>query len=116
VKTDNKLIKFRKKNSELPDNLSIELHDKFRSDNIDCQHLGYHPCVFRKIPQEVYERCCPVVEKNIPVKGSCNKWYNTEIKRAKRNLRRAEKKYRRNKNEEGRRISVYPFLGLNLDQ
>ena len=106
VKTDNKLIRFRKRNSELPDNLLIELHDKFRSGNIDCQHLGYHPCVdcitelFRKLTQEVYERCCPVVEKNIPVKGSCNKWYNTEIKVAKRNLRRAEKKYRRNKNEE----------------
>ena len=38
--------------------------------------------------------------RNILIKGECNKWYNTEIKIAKRNMRQAEKKYRQHKTNE----------------
>ena len=105
VKTVNKLIQFRKRNSEMADRLLSELEYRFTLGYFDCQHRENHPCVqcstqyFRVLTKEVYENCCPLIEKNISVKGDSNKWYNTEIKVAKRNCRRAERKYRRNKNE-----------------
>ena len=34
------------------------------------------------------------------IKGECIKWYNTEIKTAKRSLRHAEKKYAQDKTNE----------------
>ena len=102
-KTEHKLIQFRKNNSQVSAILLHVLHNNFNSDNIDCQHVGDNPCVnctteyFKKLTQDIYDINCPLVKKNISVKGKNNKWYNTEIKLAKRNLRRAENKYRRNK-------------------
>ena len=55
---------------------------------------------FKQLSRDVYEKCCPSIEKNILIKGECSKWYNTEIKMAKRNMRRAEKKYRQEKTNE----------------
>ena len=48
----------------------------------------------------MYEKCCPSIEKNILIKGECNKSYNAEIKMAKRNMRHAEKKYKQKKTNE----------------
>ena len=91
VKTVTKLIQFRKSNSELPDKLLSELNSKFKLNNIVCEHIDHHPCVqctiqqFKMLTREVYESCCPLIEKNVLVKGESNKWYNSEIKTAKRN-------------------------------
>ena len=63
----------------------------------------YINCVttaFKWHTQDVYEKCCSSSEKNILIKGECNKWYNTEIKIAKRNMRHAEKKSRQDKMNE----------------
>ena len=57
-----------------------------------------YPCVncdttyFKRLTRDVYEKGCSSVKKNILNKGECSKWYNTEIKIAKRNMRHAEKK------------------------
>ena len=41
-----------------------------------------HPCVncatttFKRLTRDVYEQCCPLVEKKILIKGESNKCYN----------------------------------------
>ena len=100
VKLEIKLTRFRKKNSGFPDNLREELDEKFSLTQKDCQHTEFYPCVksfttnFNQPTRDVYEKCCPTFKKSILIKGKCNKRYNTESKIAKRNIRRAEKKYR----------------------
>ena len=89
-----------KKNFSFPDKLREVLDEKFSITQIDCQHTEFYRCVncvttnFRRLSRDVYDKCCPSIKKNVFIKGECNKWYNTEIKIAKRNMRHAEKKYR----------------------
>ena len=75
-----------------------ELDEKFSMTQNDSHHTEFYPfgnCVttkFTRLSRDVYKKCCPSIEKNILIKGECNKWYNTKIKIAigmqKRNIRR----------------------------
>ena len=71
------------KNSSFPDNLREELDEKFSITQNNCHHTEFYPCVycvttkFKRLTRDVYEKCCPSVEKNILIKGECNKWYKT---------------------------------------
>ena len=100
AKVERKLIRFRKRNSSFPVNLRGELDEKFSITQNDCHHTKIYPfvnCVttnFKRLTRDEYEKCCPSIEKNILNKGECNKWYNTEIIIAKRNMSHAEIKYR----------------------
>ena len=100
---ESELIKFRKKYSSFPDNLREVLEEKFFITQNDCQHTEFHPCVIcvttnlKRLSRDVYDICCPSIEKNILIKGECNQWYNTEIKIFKRNMRHAGKIYRQDK-------------------
>ena len=77
----------------------------FQTQN-DCHHTEFYPCVncvttkFKRINWDVYEKCCPSIEKNMLIRGKCNIYYNTEIKIAKPNMRHAEKNYRQDKTNE----------------
>ena len=78
-------------------NLMEELNNKLYKTQNKCHLTEIYPrvnCVttFKRLTQDVYEKRCPSIEKNILIKGECTKWYNTEIKVAKRNTRHAEKK------------------------
>ena len=52
-----------------------------------------NPKSFRELSTEVFETNCPWVERKIRVKDQSVNWYNSEIGLAKRELRKAEKKY-----------------------
>ena len=107
AKVERKLIRLRKKNSSFPDNLRGEIDEKFSvtQKNV-CHHTEFYPCVdyvttkFKRLTPDVYEKFCPSIEKNILIRGKCKKWYNTEIKIGKRNMRHAEKKYGLDKTNE----------------
>ena len=69
--------------------------------------LNFYPCVncavttLERLTQDVYENCAPSIDTNILInKGECNKAHNTETKKAKRNMRHAEKKYMEDKTNE----------------
>ena len=49
--------------------------------------LNFIPVLFKRLIQDVYEFYCPSVEKNVLIKSEFNKWFNTEVKVAKRNKR-----------------------------
>ena len=44
------------------------------------------------------------------IKGEYNKWYNTEIKTAKRNMRHAEKKFRQDKANELKQMTAGDYV------
>ena len=77
-----------KKKTGFLDNLREELDEKFSKTQNDCEHIDFYPCVncvtikFKQLSQNLYEKCCPLFEKNISFKGKCKKLYNTEIKLA----------------------------------
>ena len=97
---------FRKKNSSFPENLRGELDKKFSITQNDCHHTEFYLCVncvttkFKRLTRAESENFCLSIEKNILIKGKCDKWYSTEIKIAKRDMRHAEKKYRHDKTNE----------------
>ena len=45
AKIERKLVRFGKKNSSFPDNLTEELDEKFSLTQNDCHHTGFYPCV-----------------------------------------------------------------------
>ena len=71
---------------------------------------------FKRLTRGVYEKCCPSIEKNIRIKGECNKWYNTETNKAKRNMRHAEKKHRQDKTNEQKYNEFRRLRELKCDQ
>ena len=54
---------------------------------------------FRNVSSSVYENFAPVIEKKIAVVDLSKRWYNSQVKKAKRKLRRAEKIYIRHMTE-----------------
>ena len=103
TKVERKLIRFWKKNSSFPDNLTEKLDEKFSITQIDCHHTEFCPCVnsvttkLKQLTRDVFEKCCSSNVKKILIRGKGNKWYHTEIKIAKRNMKHAEKKSRQDK-------------------
>ena len=72
----------------------------------DCHRINFFSCVnrgttnFKRLSRDVYGKCFTPIEKNILMKGECNKWYNTKIKITKRNMRNTENKYWQDKTNE----------------
>ena len=100
-----KIIKFRKKDS----NLSTKFRESLVHlvDNIatNCAHFNNANCVdclnasFRNAAESNYKKYAPLIEKNIKITDISNFWFNSEVKEAKRKLRQAEKLYVRHKCE-----------------
>ena len=73
--------------------------------NINCDHSNL-PCTscyvgyFREITSNVFEECCPYISKTVQVVDKSKSWYNSDVRSASKNLRKAEKKYRNNSNTE----------------
>ena len=84
-----------KKNSSFPDSLREEPDTEF------CPCVSCVTTNFKRISRDVYEKCCLLIQKKKSLtKGEYNKWYNTEIKIAKREMRYAVKKYMQDKTNE----------------
>ena len=111
--TMNKLIKYRNK-SEFDANKLIRDCVSDINDMIvvcDCQTDKVHEtgteCVscYSKLSKNImattYDQCCPMVEKDIVIRDS-SKWYTSELKKAKRERRRLEKRWNRKKTDESR--------------
>ena len=99
-----KTIIFRKKGSIN----SVEFANKIASlhNNVtqrcvhSCNEMCCTSCLvseYRKTTSEYFEQKAPIIEKNIIVCDSNNLWYNSDIKKAKRIMRKAEKLYKRHK-------------------
>ena len=105
-KLKRKLIRFRKKNSGFPENLRAELEETFSITQKVCHHTEFYHYVnsvttkFKGLTQDVFEKCCPSIEKNILMKGECDKWYNTESKIPERNMRHTKNNHGQNKTNE----------------
>jgi len=101
-----KKISFRNKNrvnsSEFSDILkSLPLHGEMR-----CEHSGCEmPCtdclieIYKSKTSDFFNTNFPLIEKCIKVQDSNNLWYNSDIKKAKRELRKAEKLFLRHKTD-----------------
>ena len=101
----NKTIRFRKSNPSFPASLNRVLISSMISSNISCHHSNL-PCIscyvgyFREITSNVFEECCPYISKTVQVVDKSKSWYNSDVRSASKNLRKAEKKYRNNSNTE----------------
>ena len=98
-----KKIRFRKYNQNFPEILKHALISSMTLNNMDCDHSSV-PCIschvnyFRQTTSQVYDRCCPYVTKTIQVVDKSKNWYNSDVRIAKKNARKAEKKYRNSNN------------------
>ena len=61
------------------------------------------------------KNCYPWFEKNILIKGECNKWYNSEIKLARHNTRHAENKRRQDKANEQKHNEFQRFIQMKCE-
>ena len=99
------IIKFRRKN----DNFTHQLLDKFtrdfNRDNFECEHAGDSPCTncivlsFNTLSREVFDLECPLLTKRIKIKDKNVGWYDNNVHDAKKQTRKAETKYQREKTE-----------------
>ena len=100
-----KVIRFRIPNQNFPENLNLALTSSMTLNNVDCDHSNL-PCIschvncFRKTTSMVYDECCPYVTKTIQVVDKSKKWFNSDVRIAKKNVRKAEKKYRNSNNDQ----------------
>ena len=98
----NKEIRFHRKNPLLTEMICTALSNSMNKSLIFCEHDG-SPCincivdVLRLKSREIFENLCPLVSKSIVVKDLSNNWYNSDVRSAKRAMRKAEKKYTRNR-------------------
>ena len=73
--------------------------------NLGCAHSFNGMCCtcliseYRKITSEYFDQKAPIIEKKIIVCDSHNSWYNSDIKKAKRTMRKDEKLYKRHKTD-----------------
>ena len=101
----NKTIMFRKGNPNFTASLYNVLISSMVSNNIDCDH-SILPCIscyvdyFRAVTSSVFEECCPYISKTVQIVDKSKSWYNSDVRSANKNLRKAEKKYRNNSNSE----------------
>ena len=120
-----KNIKFRNYRSidpaEFSDSLVSGICEEFG--NLNCAHqigdalncVDCHVSTYRKVSIDFIDRVAPVIEKVISVKDNGKPWYNSDIRIAKRNMRRAEKKYRSRKTmENGTNFRRLKQLKCNL--
>ena len=93
-------IKFRLHDGQLTDKYCANLDSNMLFHIINCDH-GSLPCincvskVFRQVSSSVFNDSCPVVEKCIKIRDQSENWYNGEIRSAKRDMRKVEKKYKK---------------------
>ena len=112
VKQRKKII-FRDKKSLQPDGVIRRITDAIiNKRNELCPHNTLiKECVkcftelYNVISKEEYDTACPVIEKEIIVKDNAP-WFNSELKTAKREKRRAEYLWRRRRTSSSRRIYI----------
>ena len=105
-----KKIKFRKvSNIDYKEFNSVICNVQKRNDSETCAHnqtaLKCTECCIQQYKQETrnfFEASAPLITKVLKIRDENSVWYNSEIRRAKRNMRKAEKKYRRLKTLESR--------------
>ena len=94
-----RVISFRRPNQNFPENLLNVLSSSMTLNNIVCEHCD-SPCIscyvkyFRQLTSEVFDDCCPYITKTIKVMDKSKNWYNSDVCNAKKNQRKAEKKYK----------------------
>lgn len=74
--------------------------------SLGCVHTNLEKCCtncltskYREVTSEYFEKTVPIIEKIIQVTDSNNLWYNSDIKKAKRVLRKSEKLYKKYKTD-----------------
>ena len=93
-----RVISFRRPNQKFPENLINVLSSSMTLNNIVCEH-HVSPCIscyvkyFRQVTSEVFDDYCPYITKTIKVMDKSKNWYNSDVCNAKKNQRKAEKKY-----------------------
>ena len=93
-----KTIFFRNKSNINSNDFAQILRSIQPSENVNCNHFVNIPIcadclisIYKRATSEYFERSAPLIEKNISICDSNNRWYNTDIKTAKRTMRKAEK-------------------------
>ena len=85
--------------------LMEEVYEKFK---IACPHNEIQKCVncyvkiFNQRVENYMEINAPLVEKKIKITSKNNRWYNDQVKRKKRELRKAERKMHSQKTEQSK--------------
>ena len=98
-----KLIKFRRVQDSISERFCEAMHVPSSEIEAVCS-CGDSVCVnclsakYRQRAEEVFQCHAPCVEKIIKVTDKSNRWYNSNVKNAKRKLIKAEKLYKRFKN------------------
>ena len=101
-----KIIKFRLNNDLLGSKLVQEFKHLFVPQNMVCSCSEISICVHclnfiaRNISRRVFDETCPLVEKKIRLQDESLKWFNSEVREAKKQMRKAEKKYKTHKTEQ----------------
>ena len=109
-----KTIRFHCENPNLSIELLNCLERSLPGDQYDCEHDSVYPCVdcsannFRSISSDVFKKCCPSVSKIIKIRDCSEQWFNPAVDEAKRKLRKAEKKYKRNRSDGN--LAEYKYL------
>ena len=102
-------FRFRNKRNLNKEELLRKVIDEIQSKAMDlCEHgrenFRYNDCyisMFKISAKHIYENECPEVEKEIVVKDNAP-WFDYELVLAKREKRRREKRWRRDKSDESK--------------
>ena len=98
-----KTIVFRNKNYLNSVDFANKIDSLQNSANQGCEHSRNGICCtclvskYRETTSDYFNQKAPIIEKKIIISDSYNSWYNSDIKKAKRIVRKAEKLYRKHK-------------------
>ena len=101
-----KKIFFRNKSNINSKDFAQILRSIIPSEDVDCDHFDdIRLCancltdIYKIATSEYFKEKAPLIEKNISVTDSQNRWYNNDIKAAKRLMRKAEKLFLKHKTD-----------------
>ena len=102
-----KSIKFRKIDNNFPEYIINNLNFSLFSNAVSCVHssvscISCYVELFRQISKDIYDSYCPPTVKTIQILDKSRKWFNIDVLNAKKNLRKAEKKYKNRSTPENR--------------
>ena len=108
-----KTIRYRNKTNFEPENFIKECIVSMNEQDTDCECLvnENYQCVScytvnkKNIMAAIYDIHCPVIEKCIRIRVA-SKWFNDELRKAKREKRRLQQKWKRKKNETNKQLYV----------
>ena len=109
IRTHEKTVHFRNYRSISCYDFSNAIVSRYYEENHfqNCEHAGsaVDKCVsclanaYRNITSSYIEKNAPLIKKIIPLRDGSDSWYNSEIREAKRIMRKAEKNYIRFKTD-----------------